>query len=96
MSRVGLESLDLDPDLVRHGIKREVYAMPMADNFRDMLKGNTRRTLAKRPTARERSSAALERWVLPRAETRPEYSDLQKDGYLAEHLSLLAESELPL
>ena len=96
VARVGLESLDLDPDLVRHGIKREVYAMPMADNFRDILKGNTRRTLAKRPTARELSSAALKRWVLPRAETRPEYRDLQMDDYLAEHLSLLAERELPL
>jgi len=96
VARVGLQSLGLDPNLVRHGIKREVYAMPMTESFRDVLKGNTRRTLAKRPSTRELSFAALERWVLPRAEARPEFRNLRKSDYLAEHLRLLAERELPL
>ncbi len=96
VARVGLQTLGLDPNLVRHGIKREVYAMPMTEGFKDVLKGNTRRTLAKRPSTKELSSAALERWVLPRAEARPEFRNLRKSDYFAEHLSLLAERELPL
>lgn len=96
VARVGLQSLGLDANLVRHGIKREVYAMPMTEDFRDVLKGNTRRSPAKRPSTKALSAAALERWVLPRAETRPEFGDLQKRDCLAEHLSLLAQRELPL
>lgn len=96
VARVGLQSLGLDPNLVRHGIKREVYAMPMTENFRDVLKGNTRHKVVKRPSIRDLSPAALERWVLPRAETRPEFRNLRKSDYLEEHLSLLAERELPL
>lgn len=96
VARVGLQSLGLDPNLVRHGIKREVYAMPITEDFRGVLKGNTRRALAKRPSARELSSAALERWVLPRSEARPNFRDLRRRDYLAEHLNLLTERELPL
>jgi hypothetical protein len=96
VARVGLQNLGLDPNLVRHGIRREVYAMPMTEDFRDVLKGNTRHTPTKRPSTRELSSAALGRWVLPRAEARPEFNNLRKRDYLAEHLNLLAERELPL
>ncbi len=95
VARVGLQSLGLDPDLVRHGIRREVYAMPLTDNFRDLLKGDTRHSIGKRPSAKELSSAALKRWVLPRAETRPDFRELRKIDFLAEHMSLLSEKELP-
>lgn len=95
VARVGLQTLGLDPNLVRHGIKREVYAMPMTEGFRDALKGNSRRKIVKRPSTKDLSSAALERWVLPRAETRPEFMNLRKSEYLAEHLNLMAERQLP-
>ena len=96
VARVGLERLDLDPDLIRHGIKREVYAMPLTENFRDILRGDARRVTVDRPSVRVLSSTALERWVLPRAEARPEFQDARKTDYLAEHLNLLAERQLPL
>ena len=94
VARVGLRRLGLDPDLIRHGIKREVYAMPLTGNFRDVLKGSTQHTIAKRPPVKDLSSAALERWVLPRAESKPEFRKLRKSDYLAEHLSLLSERSL--
>lgn len=94
VARVGLQRLGLDPDLVRHGIKREVYAMPLTEDFRDVLKGNTWHIAGKRPSVKDLSFAALERWVLPRASSRPEFKELRKSEYLAEHLSLLAEREL--
>src|SRR5207249_4147082 len=37
--RVGLAMVGLDPDLLRHGIAREIYAMPLADRFREFLCG---------------------------------------------------------
>jgi hypothetical protein len=83
VARVGLKMLDLDPELVRHGIKREVYAMPLTTNFREVLKGKARRFTTKRPSVREIASAALERWMLPRAQARPEYRDMRKEVYLA-------------
>lgn len=96
VARVGLERLDLDPNLVRHGIKREIYAMPLAEDFRDILRGDARRNTTQRPSVRDLSTAALERWVLPRAQARPEFEQARKNDYLAEHLSLLAERQLPL
>jgi hypothetical protein len=89
VARVGLEKLGLGPDLVRHGIKREVYAMPLTDNFRDMLKGKARRLTTKRPSVREIASVALERWLLPRAQTRREYRNVRKDVYLATQKHIL-------
>lgn len=43
------EQLGLDPDLVRHGIKREVYTMPLTENFRD-VKGFAKHAATKRPS----------------------------------------------
>jgi len=90
VARVGLQRLDLDPDLVRHGIKREIYAMPLMGNFRDALNGIASPDGAERASVERIASAALERWVLPRAETRPSYKDIRKADYLAEHIQQVA------
>ncbi len=90
VARVGLQTLGLNPDLVRHGIRREVYAMPLTHNFRHVLKGEARRFTDKRPSAKEIAAAALERWILPRAESRPEYQDIHKGVYLAAQKEMLA------
>ena len=76
--RVGLKEIGLDEDLIRHGIIREVYAMPMATNFREFLCGETSDINLHRPTAIEISKTALDRWVLPRALREPEYKTFQR------------------
>ena len=39
--RAGLETIGLDPDkILKHGIKREVYVMPIARNAQNFLAGN--------------------------------------------------------
>jgi hypothetical protein len=63
--------------------------MPLTDNFRDMLKGKARRLTTKRPSVREIASVALERWLLPRAQTRREYRNMRKDVYLATQKQIL-------
>jgi len=74
LSRIGL-----DPNLLRHGISREVYAMPLAENWRDFLRGKSKRCITERPTVKELSRAAVERWMAPRAARRPDYATWTRD-----------------
>lgn len=87
VARVGFEMLGLSPDLVRHGISREVYAMPLAENFDQVLRGEVKRAILHRPTVKEVAEAALLRWVLPRAKERPEYREINRGDYLAHLLN---------
>jgi len=64
--------------------------MPIMENFRDALKGSASPDGAERVSVESIASAALGRWVLPRAETRPSYKDIRKADHLAEHIGLLA------
>lgn len=79
--RTGLEALGLNPDKVlRHGIKREVFAMPIARNAREYLDGSdTVPDIEQRPAA-ELAKLARERWVVPRADRRPSYRDFRRDS----------------
>jgi len=76
-----LGQVGLDPDLMRHGIPREVYVCPLASNAREFLTGR-----AKHPkfddlkTVAEISQMALERWIRPRADRRPEFRHWQRSG----------------
>jgi hypothetical protein len=82
LARVGLSMLGLDPELLRHGIAREVYIMPLAMNCKEFLCGRVDEAQLDRPTAQEIGSAAKERWVLPRASRRSEYASFQKADIL--------------
>ena len=82
LSRVGLSMLGLDPNLLRHGIEREVYVLPLSVNCKEFLRGQVEEAYLDRPTVREISLAAKQRWILPRAERRPEYAAFQKTGII--------------
>jgi len=65
--------LNIDSDLLRHGIKREAYAIPLASNWRQILLG-----LENNPDGLDNSCftigvAAVNRWVIPRAERCPDW-----------------------
>ena len=66
--RAGMQSLGLDQSLLAHGIQREVYASELVPSATRQLrtKISTRRVV--RPSAAEISTAALERWIIPRYE----------------------------
>jgi hypothetical protein len=84
--RVGLERLGLDQELTRHGIVREVYAMPLASNFREFLCGEDSEPYLDRPTVSQIASAALKRWIIPRSVQRSEYKEFRRE-LLLEFLS---------
>lgn len=71
--RKALELAGVDDDALRHGIQREVFAMPLSTMWQEYLTGKVNRCQVKRPSARTIGRAAVERWVLPRAERRPEW-----------------------
>lgn len=85
--RVALSALGLSPNLVRHGISREVFAMPLVQNYKNVLLHGKQIYGSQRPTVDDIGTAALERWVLPRAQSRPEYRRVRREDYLAEQLA---------
>lgn len=74
--RRALERLGMDTNLARHGFVREVFLCKIASNAEALLRGDGRRVLyGGLPTVREASTAALNRWVIPRAERDSRYLD---------------------
>jgi len=74
-TRAALEAIGLKEDLLKHGIKREVFLCELAANAIRVLKtGRGRPSLKTLATAKDVAGMALERWVVPRAQRRPEFS----------------------
>ena len=71
--REALEILDLDPSVLRHGIRREVFALPLAENWREYLGGRDAHPKMATSSAAEIAQAAVQRWIVPRSERRPEF-----------------------
>ena len=69
VARAALEDLGIDGNsILRHGVEREVYAIPLADNWREVLAGKRKRTRSLTRSAAEISRFCLNRWVVPRSE----------------------------
>jgi hypothetical protein len=72
--RLAMSLIGLRPELLRHGVKREVFIIELASNAREVLRG-----MRKHPrydgllSVAEISNLAKERWMLPRAERFPDF-----------------------
>jgi hypothetical protein len=78
--RTTLEQIGLPGDLLRHGVRRQVYLAPVATNWVEYLRGETDVIeLCHRPL--EHLSAYFRsRWAIPRATRRPCYKDWDRDN----------------
>jgi hypothetical protein len=65
--RAALEEIGLRQQLLQHGISREVYAIPLATNWRQFLLGQQKRATFDLFTVEEISTYCLDRWMKPRA-----------------------------
>jgi len=65
--RAVLPKLGLSRELVYHGVRREVFVVPLADNAVPFLRGETDRLESVSRPAAEVFSWFRERWLLPRA-----------------------------
>ena len=75
-TRAALKELGFRDDLLRHGIRREVFLCQLASNTVELLRtGKGRPDLSTLVGVREVSRLARERWIVPRAERRPDYKD---------------------
>jgi Domain of unknown function (DUF4338) len=80
-TRVALETLGFEDDLLRHGIQREVFISQLADNALKVLhSGRGRPNLSSLLSADEVASLAVERWMLPRSERRPEFKIWKRES----------------
>jgi Druantia protein DruA len=96
--RESLKRTGLDTEILRHGIPRQVFAMPLADNWRPYLRGHETMAELSRPSLRQIVDAALERWIIPRSRRRPEYRDwTQADAreLIARNFALVANTSRP-
>ena len=80
VARKGLESLDLKADeVLKHGIKREVYAMPIASNSRRFLAGTDDEPIFNHLTVDEIAALARDRWLVPRSQRKPCYQKFRRE-----------------
>ncbi|KUG05277.1 hypothetical protein ASZ90_017350 [hydrocarbon metagenome] len=73
--RQALKYSGVSIDVLKHGIAREIYAMPIASNWKEYLQGSDDFCLVSRPSVKDISEACLNRWVVPRAERLPNYAE---------------------
>jgi hypothetical protein len=67
--RVALTALDLDPELIHHGIKRQVFLAPLAKYWKEFLNGERERpSWTSRPLA-DLGAYFCERWATKRADS---------------------------
>lgn len=76
-----LVDLDLPADWVHHGIKREVFQMPLGDKSLDYLQGNTRQPRFFDFPATSLADYWRERWAIPRSLRDRDFSMFLRSGY---------------
>lgn len=68
VARTALEKIGMDGNaILKHGIARDVYAMPLARNWQDVLLGRQRNVHSRALPASEIADFCLSRWIVPRA-----------------------------
>lgn len=78
--RAALDELGLPTrELLKHGLSREVYGIPLASNFRQCLLGDHQRVRSATLSADDIASYCMERWMLPRATRDDRYRSVTPD-----------------
>ncbi len=77
--RVALTKLELDDQLVRHGIKRQVFLAPVAKNWKEYLRGERKVGRWYHNDLAEIAAHYRDRWGVPRAWRNPTYLSVERD-----------------
>jgi hypothetical protein len=78
--RKALDALGLDGDLLRHGIKREVFVAPRAMGWRAYLRGESTHLHWIEYPLEDLAEFWRTRWGAPRAERDPSYTRVDRDS----------------
>ena len=76
LERLGFENVD---SVLRHGIQREVYVMPVADNAREFLMGQEKEPIFDNQySVSEIAELAKQRWMIPRGARNLDFRKFRK------------------
>jgi hypothetical protein len=73
--RAVLPRLGLSRELVYHGVRREIFVVPLAENTREFLRGEEDELRSYTASAAELFASFRERWLLPRAQRELSYRE---------------------
>jgi len=74
-TKAALSALGFREEMLRHGVKREVFISQLADNAATILRtGEGEPDISSLLSAKEIAQRGLERWIKPRSIRRPEFS----------------------
>ncbi|MGD0541295.1 MAG: Druantia anti-phage system protein DruA [Tepidisphaeraceae bacterium] len=76
-----LSHVGLSAQLMNHGIRRQLFVMPLARNTREFLRGEHERLSWFHQPADALASFFLERWLLPRADRNSEYLGYSNESF---------------
>jgi len=92
--RKACQILHIDDNLLQHGIKREAYGIPLASNWREILKGEQQIPEEACYKAKEIADLALNRWVIPRTQRNTDWRHWSREDSwqtLTKYLPMLNE-----
>jgi hypothetical protein len=79
--RKSLAKLGFDRQFLHHGIRRELFAVPLAMNTREFLRGETQRVQWFHQSAAEIVEEFRQRWLLPRAQRDTRWLSFDRETY---------------
>jgi len=80
-----LAHLGLSPNLLHHGIKREVFAVPLATNAREFLRGEEAEPVYYEASKDWLFNYFRDRWLLPRAARDQRYQTFNRESIRLSH-----------
>lgn len=87
VARAALEAIGIRANgVLRHGIEREVYAIPLVENCREILKGSGEGIEFRVLPTEEIGDFCVRRWMVPRASWDERYRDVTRNGVLGDLL----------
>src|SRR5262245_3009135 len=80
--RAAFDALGFSPDLLRHGIGREVFVCQLAMNAAKVLRGERKKAIYRGlKTVDEVGALVRERWLVPRGIRRPQYKNWRRSHF---------------
>ena len=77
--RAALEGIGIDGNsILKHGIEREVYAIPLAGNWQEVLLGRHKNVRSLTTSAAEIADFCVNRWIIPRASRDNRYKSFDR------------------
>ncbi len=81
--RAALEDLGIDGNsILKHGIEREVYAIPLAQNWQKILLGSNKNVRSLSLPTSEIADFCLNRWMVPRARRDERFKDFDPESIM--------------